>query len=1167
MADTSTREQQALASNPAHSAWVSANAGSGKTTVLAGRVVRLLLAGVDPSCILCLTFTKAAAGEMANRVFRDLAAWTAQDDATLKANLEDLTDGPVTDAQLAVARTLFARALETPGGLKIQTIHAFCEAVLHRFPLEANIPGHFEQADETQQAELLELAKRQIILRAQGGSDAALTEAFAVLLDNAGDSQVDKLLRDILGKRETLAAWLAGHGGADRATAHLFAHFGFPADFNPQEMQKTVLADWLAESAWWCAFVEELKRSGKPLNLGLAEAIQEAMNEGAALERRFESLCLVVLNKGGTRNRRKGRPTQAVVEIYPDAFERMQALAERLTVLNEQLTLHQQITLTRSALIIAEAMLTRFRLLKRQRGLLDFDDLIMRTRDLLTRSDARAWVLYKLDMGIDHILVDEAQDTNPAQWRIIRELVEEFFSGEGAREKRRTIFAVGDEKQSIYSFQGARPRSFSLHRALFDKKATGAGRVFKQARLNLSFRSTKAVLTAVDKVFEHGDHAVGLTFDASAYEAHQAHRKNDPGFVEVWDRLEPVEDDAALEWHERAAETAPHPALRLADHVARRIEAMVTGSDAHLPKCAAGDIIVLIRNRTDAFIPALTRELKARNVPVAGADRLSLVDHIAVQDLMALGHAVLTPADDLSLAALLKSPLIGLDEEALYNLAHGRTGILSEALWENRDDPLYARAHQRIERWRGRVGQMPVHEFYDRVLGDDRGHHAFVRRLGTECEDVLAAFLDQTLAHEQAGHAGLHGFLQDLSSRAPVIKREFDGQQDEVRIMTVHAAKGLEAKYVFVVDRSAQHLNSNQYPALYAIGDDEDEPDAFLWSPSSTSDSQPARGALETLKREAVEESRRLLYVALTRAEDGLFVCGYRSRKDPPDPNWHDMVTSGLEELLQPARTLEGGAAIRRWQDGEFEQKQRHRFDGEASAEGAPGWLHHRLRPEPGLPRPLAPSSAGLLIDESLNRERSIPSLLAEPGTEADSAPATSAAQLGTVLHALLRHLPQTDVADRESRAMSFLTRQVSALSESEARQWTIRLLDLLNDPALAGIFDPLASRAEVPLAGRMMISGRERLVSGRIDRLVVSDEIVRIVDFKTGAAVPSADLVSPDHLAQMALYRSLISQIYPDRLVEAMLIHVSAKEPPQIINLPGALLDVTLAGLEEGDG
>ncbi|MEM1152360.1 MAG: UvrD-helicase domain-containing protein, partial [Pseudomonadota bacterium] len=779
------------------------------------------------------------------------------------------------------------RALETPGGLKIQTIHAFCEALLHQFPLEANVPGNFSALDEAQGKRLLEQARRDVIVDADADRKSELGCAFSAILEAASDHAIGAALGEAIGKRETLMAWLHESGGSEGMRASTLSALGLASDETLKSLREGLVSDSLFSIEEWTALSTEARATRAANAVKLADRIS-AFLQASDYER--YDVYLAVLRTGSYARKFSSFVPKALKTLWPDFEERFEAEQDRIAAaINREATL-AAIHRTAPLMTFVQAIAARYEQAKRQMGALDFDDLIARAADLLTRADARAWVLYKLDLGIDHVLVDEAQDTSPRQWQVIAALVEEFFAGEGARDTKRTVFAVGDEKQSIYSFQGARPESFDTHRRIFERASTDAGGTFENAKLNLSFRSTADVLDAVDHVFSVPENMPGVAAEGEPT-LHDAARTRGAGQVDVWPLIPAEKAEEPDDWTSRQEATVAASeklAVQVADTIAGWIGTEPLGPNGR--PMQAGDILVLLRSR-DAFVTALNRELKSRQVDVAGSDRLTITDHIAVEDLMALAQVMLTPQDDLALAGLLKSPLLGLSEDALYVLARSRMkgtvtvdGAVRESdvslfrgLRDKLHEPNFAAAWDAIKRWRRRADVLPVYEFFALVLGADGGRRKFMARLGPEVEDVLDAFASAAMDHDSKGLPGLQNFLERLSAERPEIKRELDQTSDQVRVMTVHAAKGMEAPVVFVVDKSSQALPTQFYPALYRWGDDEsggNRASGWLWVPKSDQHSNVTRRAFDREKIKAEEEYRRLLYVAMTRAEDRLILCG-----------------------------------------------------------------------------------------------------------------------------------------------------------------------------------------------------------------------------------------------------------------------------------------------------
>lgn len=1159
----STLHDQARASDPKNSAWVSANAGSGKTHVLSQRVIRLLLDGTDASRILCLTYTRAAAANMSNRVFETLSSWTALDDPALAARIAELDRRAPTRERLIRARRLFAEALETPGGLKIQTIHAFCEAILHQFPLEANVAGHFELLDNQMEAALIAEARRSMIAGASGGNEPELAEAFADILDIGGETGLENLLGAIVRRRDDLRSFIDQVGPAPENHAPLFAAFGFTG----AETADDILAAVWPDGHFGRPLAERM--ADRALAAGKAKAQQFAEDLLAACDAGDAEACLSALRtafltkKGSVYEPRATKQILAKgvaehLEGFEEEFDRMAASVQAAL---DRAALLAMLKASRSALIIADWLIARYERLKSARGFLDFNDLIRRTASLLARQDAGAWVHYKLDKGIDHILLDEAQDTSPEQWRVVKRLADEFFAGETARGVERTVFAVGDEKQSIYSFQGAEPEAFAVSGHEFARHVEGAERSFERVRLSHSFRSTQDVLSAVDLVFARPETRKGLTRDIEEIR-HSAIRTDEPGQVEVWPSLAPQDVEAPDDWTQAIDHTSA-PAAKLAELIARTVAGwlakgeMIPGRNRRM---TAGDVMVLVRKRGN-FVHALSRELKNRHVPVAGADRLVLADHIAVQDLMAIGRFALQPEDDLSLAALLKSPIFGVSEERLMEIAYRRKGSFHAAIRaEAESDVELKLVRDQLQVWRDEVGFMPAFEFYGRVLGRDAARARIVARLGPEAGDVVDEFLSFCLAAERSGAAGLEAVLALLDGGGPEIKREMDQSRGEVRIMTAHASKGLEAPVVFLVDSGSAPFSDSHLPTLMPF----DPPrgfwqgSGFLWRIGGETNNGFARQIAAVAREKAEEEYRRLLYVGMTRAEDRLVVCGYQGKRAPADLTWHRMVSEALgasEHARTEPHPVSGNEIV------VYRETPRRPMAVEQVAQAPqkqaialPAALREMVPPAPALPRPLAPSGVGAVIEATSERvgSQGSPIFAAEAGT-------SQALERGSAIHRLLQSLPDVTETEREASVRRYLDRMGEGWGETECDRIWRQIAAILDDPTFAGVFAP-GSRAEVSIMGRVTVGGAERAVSGKIDRLVVTEREVLIVDYKTNRPPPrNLAAVPPGYVAQLALYRALLQPLYPDRPIRAALLFTEA---PILIDVPETAMDASLAGL-----
>ncbi|TAJ87694.1 MAG: double-strand break repair helicase AddA [Reyranella sp.] len=1128
-------EAQRRATTPDHSAWVEANAGTGKTKVLTDRVTRLLLNDVKPERILCLTFTKAAAAEMRNRLAHQLGRWALADEATLDTGIARLIDKAPTPAQRIVARRLFARVLDAPGGINILTIHAFCQALLKRFPLEAGVAPGFEILDEAEaQTILRRVQDEQMEALARSDAPPALAAALASVAAKVSIAEYAELMTRLLSERAWLLAHVVNEAGLARLGRRLRRQLNC-------ERVPTLDEAALREAAR--NLIETGGKTDTPNGQKIASWLAEDRNDLSPAYR-----AVYFTSEGQVR---KSLATKAAQKRLPGIVDILQAEAERLECARGQALVELTLALLRLGLDVAD----RYTRAKRRRAVLDYDDLIVATRRLLESAESAAWVLFKLDGGIDHVLVDEAQDTNPDQWEVIRRLTEEFFVGEGAVGRSRTIFAVGDTKQSIFGFQRADPRKLKEMREWFDERSRVADRIFVPVELNVSFRSTPAVLDAVDCVFGEIEAAKGVAEPGDVI--HLPSRKNEPGRVELWPLVEASEDKADTKDIEGtgsggASQALPHE--RLARLIAAHTKHLIgterrarDGENLH-----AGHFMVLVRRRNE-FVNALVRALKREGVEVAGVDRLNLGQELAIQDLLAMARFVLLPQDDLNLAALLKSPLIGLDEDQLFILAWKRPGHLWRALRERSHEAPFAAAHATLAEWLRRADYDTPFDFFARVLGPQGGRRRLLERLGREASDPIDELLARALQYEGIEGGSLQGFLRWFETGGGEIKRDLDqNRRRELRILTVHASKGLQAPIVYLPDTTRVPRDSERLLAGT-------EGEARLWLPRADDANEAARTWRSEARDRALEEQNRLLYVAMTRAEDRLYVGGWVGSKKPDRGCWYERIETGLRASSEAgsgravARTFDFTALVADgWSGNGFELTNEGRIvEAEqrelpiADEAPLPPWWTEPAPGEPDPPTPLAPSQP--LPDEAAAAPRAYSPLIADD---------LRRWQRGLLLHDLLRHLPGLPAAERAAAARRFLAQPAHALAPEDIEQWADEALSVTEAPVHGALFAE-GSRAEVPLIGTVQTPRGTFTVSGQVDRLAVSDTEVLIVDYKTNRPPPEqAAGVALAYRRQLALYRTLLQRIYPGRKVRAFLLWTAA---PRLMEISEETLEKSM--------
>jgi ATP-dependent helicase/nuclease subunit A len=1119
---------QRAASSPATSAFVAASAGSGKTKLLTDRLLRLMLTGTPPQRILCLTYTKAAAAEMTIRLNRRLGEWVVLPDETLNDVLSEL-DIPPTEKSRLTARKLFADVLDLPGGMRINTIHAFCQSLLRRFPLEAGLSPHFALEDEFDDAARLRESRESVLANPANQPIIAALAAetneqdFAALTTKfSAESGFLALLRDYgsTGVAQMQQACL-GAGLLDDAEI-LARAVNIPAEPALRDALQTITAsgppkaaeaaltrlDWLAggdatRAASWESWQSSFFGERAPYTM--------TTMMGKSLANSRPDICATIAAE------------QTRIASIEDARK-----AAKLAALNANLTeLLAPILQTDAAQ-------------KSERASVTYADLIDITLKLLKNPQDVAWILYKLDGGLDHLLLDEVQDTAPAQWQITEAIAGEFFSGFGARDALRTLFAVGDAKQSIFSFQGADLRSFESYRAKFRTHVHNAGESWLDGELAVSFRSTEPILSLVDAVFAAAPACEGVHPPGTL--THIVSRTGQAGSVTLWPLARAAEPEPLAPWAmPDAYATAESAKTALARQIAARIKTSLDGSKT-LPSrnrpATPGDFLILVRRRDD-LVAAITRACKAEGIPIAGVDRMILTEHQAVSDLLALCDALLLPEDDLAFGQFLTSPLGGLSDESLMHLALGRPHTLAEALFARRDErPDWHEANIFFQSLRARVDFYSPHALLAEALFPLGGRAKLLRRLGAEAAEPIDELLSEALAHASRAPASLQNFIFSLRQSGASIKREAAAGGDMVRLMTIHGAKGLQAPIVILPDTTTLPQPRENVFWLNVPQHDITVP---IYCPRADLRSNAVRQAAATNKTAQLHEYNRLLYVALTRAEDELIICGAEGRRAAPDDCWYNLVRLGFEKLpavTAPDGTLHYEAAQKREPDRQSTRIAPQKSPLPAWAGSAPAWQASPPSEETTRPEPLAPSRA---TDDPAKAAIAASPLGSQFAAKRQARAAAMAR--GRVVHALLQHLPDIPPPRRRDAATRYLAQPGLALDISDQANILQSVEKILENPALAPLFGP-GSRAEVPLAG--VLDGLE--IGGLVDRLAILPAQILIADYKTDRAPPASPAAIPEpYLRQLAAYRAILQDIFPARTVDCTLIWTETATPMPI--------------------
>jgi len=1128
--------EQAQASDPAVSAFVSASAGSGKTRLLTDRILRLMLGGTAPGRIQCLTFTKAAAAEMAGRLQRRLGEWVTLDDDRLDTELAALRVERSPDIRQA-ARSLFAQVLDLPGGMRISTIHAFCQSLLRRFPLEAAISPQFRLLEGVDATITLDRAREGVIAAA----DPAAVAEMARLASLADIAKLVRELQQYSGRVEGLSALPERQL---RDGVHRLLDVRWPdVDTLMNEAVAPPDEPALAEA------LRQVAAYGSDSAQRLVGPMLDWLGEyGAGRVAQWPAWVGALLTKTGTPRQISGLVGKKVSARSPAIQGLIEAEQARVLDVDNQRRAIEGAKATLAMLDVTLPVLRAYQSAKTFAGQVDYSDLIARTSALLIDPGA-AWVLYKLDGGIDHLLLDEVQDTAPAQWQIAHRLTDEFFAGLGTRGDgpARTFFAVGDPKQSIYSFQGAEPDEFSRSRTEMQDRVGHSGTDWRDVTLDVSFRSAAPVLALVDAVFANDIAKAGVADDGPLH--HYADRAGQAGRVELWPLVPATPAAETNPWEPAERNTAaPDAPTRLAEAIAAWIAGQLATNamlDSRHRPLQPGDFLILVRRRTD-FNRALVSGLKARGVPVAGLDEIKLLEQLAVLDLLALLDAVLLPQDDLAVACVLTSPLGGLSDNSLMDLSLPGGQLRRGHLWDTLRDrhaerPDWARAWQFLRILQSRADHVTPHALLTEALGELGGRARLLARLGPDAAEPIDELLAAALTHAASNVPSLQGFSHWVRQSAASVKREAGGAGGLVRIMTVHGAKGLEAPVVILPDTTGVPPATGALTWVHDVPSGVDLP---LWRSRKELGCAALDLHRDAARRAIMREHNRLLYVALTRAEDRLVVCGWAGKGGAKTESWYSLVQDAFTRLNateEPSRLgWEGTTLIHAAPQTAEPKRQPGTTDHAASAlpawAGAPGaWIAAPPPPEPPLPVPLAPSRPDGAAFGPVPRA-------ASPLTDG-----TALYRRGRLVHVLLQHLPELTPPSWPGAIAAYLSRH--DMTGAERSALTKQVLAVLTHPDLGVAYGP-GSRAEQPLTG--VVGGQ--VVTGIVDRLAVTADAVWVVDYKTGRAAPPDVADTPvRYLRQLAAYRGVLRGVYPGRPVRSVLVWTDFA---QVVTIPAALLD-----------
>lgn len=1031
---------QLKASNPEISTWVSASAGTGKTKILTDRVLRLLLGNAAFNKILCLTFTNAAAGEMKERIVNSLAKWSKLNDTELKEELQKTLGRNGSNEELAKAKILYELYLRSDENINIQTIHSFCQALLKKFPLEAGVSPSFKIIDEAKAYSILQQIKKNLLNKPE------LELINDYLTANFHEITIDEIFTEIVQHK---------------------TKFSTRTDNTLEESQELIIS---LNNSGDHAYQDILKHPVIQTIVGFDISVAYLKN--------------FFLNKDGQK--RKRIVPQKIAKPGSNFYENLEQIQNQIYSLDQaERTKHME-SYSKLLSILSANIINAYESYKSSKGLLDYDDLIIYSSNLLKSSSAKEWVLYKLDGGIDHLLVDEAQDTSASQWQIIDAMIEEFYAGSSTdSDKNRTVFVVGDEKQSIFSFQGADVTSFAHMNKLLKQKMTDGGKHFEDVNLETSYRSAGEILEVVHQVFDKIRQQMPSLFTATLTEL-TPFRSKHTGSVELWPLCisdNKNEDFWSITTHlNNADSTKTNLAKKISSYIKDQLaSARVLPSTGNMISCS--DFMILFRKR-DELTHEVIKALKAENIEVTGLDRISLQENLAVLDLLSAAKFALNTEDDLNLAALLKSPLIGLDEQKLYDIATSRK---KSSIWQYLKSNDKYNLTDKLSIFIDLFNRSDVSNFFQYIV-DILGYRENLNaNCGPDSNDAIDELIYACNDFASQESTSIQKFIFWLENYNSSIKRD-NSSTDKVKIMTLHASKGLQAPYVILCDTNNIPSNSDRF--LFVNGQ-------ALSAKNSTYVPDYYKILKDEKQGNAYAEYLRLLYVGMTRAEDHLIICGYQGGRSLPDNCWYQLIRSKLVDI---AKQTEDGTLIYGATDINYI----------AGTNAAPTKTNIEFFTTTAQTSPTF---------KEVHTSRNIASPLSDRDPMG----------YGLVFHKILE-----DSLNAKNLNMMSSHPLITTLDPKSQNSMHAGIKKIIDNKKFNSLIREKDIKTELTLGSN--INGKIQI--GRIDLLLIAPNEVIIIDYKSDKSPPPIEANIPDsYYQQLLIYKTMVTEIYSTKTIRTMIL------------------------------
>lgn len=1102
-------KEQIIASNPNYNIWLSANAGTGKTHVLINRLLRLILNNTQPDKIICITYTTAAATEIQNRIIEYAQKWIISSDEEILKDFHAISGDNTTLSKqdFLLLREKLGLILDFPERLKIQTIHSFCQSILKSFPLEANIAPFFSVMDEIEKNELIDTAINSTIndfTVNQEGEKSNLADAIYRLLNNYSPFTIKSNLKNLIYERIKISQTLSNYPSLYEYSHYLSNVFELPST-NKQEL----VIDFAERNLARLEYLGKAYLQASKSHIHKSEIINEFLKN-----KNFSTISPIFLtselkNRETIINKKLSDNDDKLKFIITNLQEDFQVLYDRIKSIN----LYNS---TRDFLTIFQNVNSVFEELKKQKYLLDYDDLIEKTHQLFSNKNnlLREWILYKLDGGIDHILLDEAQDTNPHQWEVIKTITEEFFSSDETEGNHRTLFVVGDEKQSIYSFQGADFRTFDQMKNFFKNKIEICEKInFAEINLNLSFRSCPAILNIVDEVLQQDGIKNSVTINPEQNINHTAFRNKHFGYFEINPLIgekKTKKKKDRISWElptEYEINNDENNKQLVAEKVVSKINKLIkdrrilpsTGKEIQ-PK----DFMILVRKRKgNQVIKEIISRLEQLGIAVSGMDRLNLKDNMAIQDLLSYAKFKLLPTDDLNLANLLKSPFFEITENELFQLSWDRKNL---SLFDNLK--IHANFNQRFKDILDNLSKTlssskneTALSFFLRIIDEPNNRINFVNYYGHQINEIFDEFTNLIFHFESKNNNKLQSFISWIENNNSEIKRNQEAQKNEVRILTIHGSKGLQAPIVIMPDTTSSSKSKHS-----TIIDE----NLILCGINKNSKNSISNSIINHLDTLETYEDKRLLYVALTRAKDEMYIYGDKSDQFEKEYCWYNIIKNAAKNICQ---TNENETLFLTNEEylKDHSSKNHNIINSHTENFALPDFIKKNNKNDQA-------NNSNLNFKLNNNTIKS----------------SNKKIEKGLFIHKLLEILPSKN-EDKWPQYIKIISKNYK-LNDQEIESLSQEAINTIKKPEFSFIFQNESNLEETEICGYIE---NEKLIHRKIDKIINNNknELI-IIDYKTtDLNKQEAETLAKNHKKQLDEYEELLQNIYPKKEIKKAIL------------------------------